>query len=180
MARILVLYGTTEGHTAKVAQVIGETLHALGFDTDVTEAGTFDPSPRHYQGVIVAASVHGGQYQRPVGFWVRRHAADMGALPSAFVSVCLSVRDRNPKTAAESGAIAQRFLESVKWRPGTTKIVAGALPYTRYNILMRWIMKRIVAKAGGDTDTSRDYVYTDWDDLRAFAREFGRRVTAAA
>ena len=45
---------------------------------------------------------------------------------------------------------------------------------------MRWIIKRIVAKAGGDTDTSRDYVYTDWDDLKAFAMAFGRRVTTAA
>ena len=27
------------------------------------------------------------------------------------------------------------------------------------------MMKRIVAKAGGDTDTSKDYVYTDWADL---------------
>jgi len=33
-------------------------------------------------------------------------------------------------------------------------------------------MKRIVRKAGGDIDTSRDYEYTDWDDLRRFAGEF--------
>jgi menaquinone-dependent protoporphyrinogen IX oxidase len=29
-------------------------------------------------------------------------------------------------------------------------------------------MGRIVARAGGDTDTSRDYEYTDWAALRAF------------
>jgi len=37
-------------------------------------------------------------------------------------------------------------------------------------------MKRVVAKVAGDTDTTRDYEYTDWDDLRAFAREFAGRV----
>jgi menaquinone-dependent protoporphyrinogen oxidase len=52
--------------------------------------------------------------------------------------------------------------------------VAGALPYTRYNWLKRWVMKRIVAKAGGDTDTTRDYEYTNWEELRAFSEEFGR------
>jgi len=41
-------------------------------------------------------------------------------------------------------------------------------------------MKRIVAKAGGDTDTSRDYMYTDWNDLRAFADDFRRRLKAVA
>jgi menaquinone-dependent protoporphyrinogen oxidase len=33
-------------------------------------------------------------------------------------------------------------------------------------------MRRIVRKAGGDTDTSRDFEYTDWDDLRTFVNEF--------
>jgi menaquinone-dependent protoporphyrinogen oxidase len=50
--------------------------------------------------------------------------------------------------------------------------VAGALLYRKYGFLKRWIMKRIVARAGGDTDTSRDYEYTDWNDMRAFAKEF--------
>ena len=40
-------------------------------------------------------------------------------------------------------------------------------------------MKRIVAKAGGGTDTTRDYEYTDWNDLRAFALEFLQAVPAA-
>jgi menaquinone-dependent protoporphyrinogen oxidase len=56
------------------------------------------------------------------------------------------------------------------------KIAAGALLYTHYNFFIRWMMKRIVATAGGDTDTSRDYEYTDWNDVRAFARDFGASV----
>ena len=59
------------------------------------------------------------------------------------------------------------------------KIVAGALLYTHYNFFVRWLMKRIVANAGGDTDTSKDYEYTDWSDVRAFAADFGRRAVAA-
>jgi menaquinone-dependent protoporphyrinogen oxidase len=54
-------------------------------------------------------------------------------------------------------------------------MVAGALLYTQYGWLTRWFMKRIVTKAGGDTDTTRDYEYTDWNDLRTFAREFARK-----
>ena len=34
------------------------------------------------------------------------------------------------------------------------------------------MMQRIVAKAGGDTDTTRDFEYTDWNDLRSFAEDF--------
>jgi DNA gyrase/topoisomerase IV subunit A len=35
------------------------------------------------------------------------------------------------------------------------------------------------SKAHGDTDTSRDYEYTDWADLEQFARDFLRRADAA-
>jgi menaquinone-dependent protoporphyrinogen oxidase len=41
------------------------------------------------------------------------------------------------------------------------------------------MMRRIVAKAGGDTDTSRDYEYTDWADVRTFAEEFARVALGA-
>ncbi len=33
-------------------------------------------------------------------------------------------------------------------------------------------MRRIALKANADTDTTRDFEFTDWDDLKAFAREF--------
>lgn len=56
------------------------------------------------------------------------------------------------------------------------KLVAGALLYTRYNWIERWVMRRIVRKAGGDTDTSRDYEYTNWAELRAFVEQFARHV----
>jgi menaquinone-dependent protoporphyrinogen oxidase len=65
-----------------------------------------------------------------------------------------------------------RFLARYGWRPAITKLVAGALLYTRYGWLKRRMMKRIVAKAGGDTDTTRDFEYTDWNDLRDFAEDF--------
>ena len=42
------------------------------------------------------------------------------------------------------------------------------------------IMKHIVAKAGGNTDTCRDYEYTDWNDLRQFAADFGLRLSGGA
>lgn len=181
MPRILVLYGTSEGQTEKIATTIGNTLIGAGCDADVIKAGTIDPSMALYDGVIVAASIHGGRFQQKVIDSVRDHAAEISAKPNAFVDVCLAVLQKgDQKVAADLAAIESRFSQETGWTPKMVKRVAGALLYTKYNFLMRWIMKRIVAKAGGDTDTSRDYVYTDWDDVKAFAAEFGRRFTAAA
>lgn len=176
MSGILVLYGTSEGHTARVAAAIADELRANGTRVDVFDAGESSPDPTHYAGVIVAASVHVGRYQRAVKQWLRRHAPTLHDTPGAFVSVCLGVLQHDPKVQDEVAAIATRFLAQTGWRPTFTTSVAGALPYTRYGWFKRWLMKRIVAKAGGDTDTSRDYEYTDWASLRTFARHFGEVV----
>jgi menaquinone-dependent protoporphyrinogen oxidase len=80
--------------------------------------------------------------------------------------------EKGTKPRQEILQIMRRFLDRCGWQPTITKMVAGALPYTRYSWIKRMMMRRIVAKAGGDTDTSRDYEYTDWNDLRAFSCDF--------
>jgi menaquinone-dependent protoporphyrinogen oxidase len=177
----LILYGTTDGHTEAIAHAIAQPLTTHGIDTDVIEAGTLDPLPSRYDGIIIAASIHAGRYQQAVERWVREHQKDFGSRPAVFVSVCLAVlQQSDPKVRADLDAIVARFAATTGWQPPVVKHVAGALLYTRYSIFKRWLMKRIVAKAGGATDVSRDYDYTDWDDLRAFAEDFRGRITAAA
>jgi len=179
MSRVLILYGTSDGHTSKIAAALRDALRDEGLDAFVTNAkhGASTVVPEEYDGVIVAASLHGGHFQKPVVRWARTHAARLNRMPTAFLSVCLAILEQRPETRRELDAIIERFQRATGWRPVLIKPVAGALLYRRYNWLKRWIMRRIVAKAGGDTDTTRDYEYTDWDDLRAFARAFGRRLT---
>jgi menaquinone-dependent protoporphyrinogen oxidase len=178
---ILVLYGSTDGHTAKVAAAIASTLRMEGAQVHLVNAARPGPDPRaeHYAGVIVAASVHAGGYQKAVRRWVAAHARELRAIPTGFASVCLGVLEKNPATDRELAEIKQRFLTATGWQPTMTRIVAGALPYTRYNWLKRWIMRRIAAKHHAGVDTSRDYEYTDWNDVKAFAREFLQHALAA-
>lgn len=178
MPKILVVYGTTDGHTAKISAVMAETLRALGMTVDVHDASQADCGAGPYDGVIVAAPVRGGRYKAAVVRWVRANLGASSTKPSAFVSVCLGVLQHDAAVDRELKAIVDRFLSATGWQPAATKIVAGALLYTTYNWLVRFFMRRIAAKAGGDTDTTRDYEYTDWNDVRAFATQFGQMVQA--
>jgi menaquinone-dependent protoporphyrinogen oxidase len=174
MTHILIVYGTTDGHTRKIAQVLAEDLRAKRCSVDIMDAAQilWRVSPEAYDGVIVAASVHIGDYQRAVARWVRLYAPVLKGMPTAFLSVCLAVLERRIEARQEILRIMKRFLARCGWRPTISKMVAGALPYTRYGWLKRQMMKRTVAKAGGDTDTTRDFEYTDWIDLRHFAEDF--------
>jgi menaquinone-dependent protoporphyrinogen oxidase len=176
--RILVLYGTTDGHTEKVAVALSNTLRAEGAIVDLIHAhsGGPNPQPVDYAGVIVAASIHTGGYQRAVRRWARANAAALRGRPNAFISVCLGVLEKTPASDAELTSIMEDFFETTGWLPSIRKVVAGALPYTRYGWLKRLVMRRIVRDAYGQTDPSRDYEYTDWNDVRDFARMFCRVV----
>ena len=176
MPRILVLFGTTEGHTARIAESIRDALRARGDQVDVVEAGTAGPHPADYAGIIVAASVHAGRYQRHIRSWVRANVSVLEHKPTAFISASLGVLQQDADVQREVQAIVNRFLLSTGWRPTITKHVAGALMYRKYGWFKRWFMKRLVAKAGGNTDTSRNWDYTDWNDLRLFAEQFATLV----
>lgn len=180
MPRVLVFYGTGYGQTRKIALALGDVLKAATLDVEIVDAGVrLNPDPAPYSSVIVAAPVHAGGYPKPVRRWVKAHADALRSRPTAFVSVCLGVLEQNPKTDAELARIRQRFFTETGWEPTAVKVVAGALMYRQYNVILRWFMRRIVARAHGDTDTSRNYEYTDWKDLEAFGREFANRFVSS-
>jgi len=63
----------------------------------------------------------------------------------------------------------------------TTAVAIGLTPASSPLPEARVTLRRTIsdATAGGDTDTSRDYEYTDWKDLREFTDRFARLVAAA-
>jgi len=44
--------------------------------------------------------------------------------------------------------------------------------YSKYNFVIRFVMKRIAKKAEAPVDTTRDYEFTDWTKLDLLVDEF--------
>lgn len=181
MARYLIVYGTTEGQTAKIAGAIRSELEKMGHRAEAFDAGELDPSLRleDYDSVIVGASVHASGFQARVVRWVKANAERVSGLPSAFFSVCLGVLQESDRHAlAKEHAVVERFFERTGWKPGTWTIFPGALSYSQYNWLIKRVMRRIARQAGGSTDMSRDHEYTDWNEVRKFAGQIGATLAA--
>jgi menaquinone-dependent protoporphyrinogen oxidase len=167
MARVLILYATTEGHTARVAERIATRLRDKGHRVESQRADASGTSLdlERYETVIVGAPVHYGRHPGHLRSLLREHRAALAARPGAFFSVSLSARSK-PSAARH---YVQNFLRQAKWRPQQTATFAGALPYSKYGAFKRLLVIAFVGVAGGDTDTSRDYEYTDWDAVDRFA-----------
>lgn len=183
MNPILVLYATREGQTGRIASYIGSCLQKQGLCPEIVDAKQApDVFPLdRYHAAIVCASVHGGKHEREIVKFVKRHRTGLEHIPAAFLSVSLSEAGvENPASseaardaaAADVQTMIERFIRETGWHPLTTKGVAGALLYSRYNFLLRFIMKGIAKRAGGSTDTSKDTEYTDWKGLDRFVEDF--------
>jgi menaquinone-dependent protoporphyrinogen oxidase len=173
MANVLIVYGTTEGQTAKIAQHIADAGRRLGHQVTVRHAPDIAGTDvGGWDAVIVGGSVHEGRYQRAVSDFIEQHKDALASRPKAFFSVSLAAASHDPEERAEARRIALDFVARTRWEPQRTESFAGALKYTQYSWLKRKLMKHIAGKEGGDVDTSRDFEYTDWDAVTRFAEGF--------
>ena len=174
MARILILYGTTEGQTAKIAQFMADVGGKLGEQVDVANIADLPETLEllRYDAVLLGGSLHEHHYQRALGAFVARHRAWLAAHRTGFFSVSLGAASRDPAEHVEVRKLMGEFTKGLGWSPGLTASFAGALKYTQYSWLKRMLMKHIAKKEGGSTDTSVDHEYTNWDDVREFAQRF--------
>ncbi len=171
---ILILYGTTEGQTQKIANHISAYLRYKNFN--VTEQSgerlPLDFDPRKFDAVIVGGSVHMGRYQGYITKFVTAHRDWLNSLPSALFTVCMAANSQRASEREEALAYGERLLKKAGWQPRLTETFAGAVKYTQYNPVTRFIMKMISKHEGGSTDTSQDHEYTDWDAVTHFAERF--------
>lgn len=178
LKRVAVFFATREGHTQRIAERIAADLLVLGFDVDVLPVRQRLPfSLNKYAAAVLAASVHGGSHEKEMVKFVKENRLELEGMITAFLSVTLSEAgvEMKDKTSMEHAQFVLdvdrmlgKFFDDTKWLPNLSKPVAGALLYSRYNFLVRLVMRKIAKKAGAATDTSRDYDYTDWAGLDKF------------
>jgi len=173
MPRTLILYATIEGQTARIAERIGTVLKNKGHVVDMlaANAGPDIPDPASYDSVILCASIHYGKHPAYLRKLVRHHGVTLAGRPCGFVSVSLSAGGPGAKPEAAQRYM-KKFLRQTGWSPQHAVTIAGALPYSKYGPIKRQVMRGFVGFAGGDTDASRDYEYTDWSAVEAFAERF--------
>jgi len=180
MSRILILYATTEGHTAKIAQAIAQRLQGAGNTVELHRADNVPAGldPAAHDSVIIGASIHYGHHPKYLRVLVRRYRATLASRPGAFFSVSLSGGGPGAKPEAARRYL-ETFLRQTGWRPQQTASFAGALQYSRYGFFKKLMMRLIVGMAGGDTDPTRDYEYTDWYAVERFAEDFAKSLKQA-
>jgi menaquinone-dependent protoporphyrinogen oxidase len=179
--RVLMVYGTTEGHTRSLCHFAARALSEAGFPTAVEPAGSGRsvPVPAPYDAVILAASIHVGRYQPPLVAFAREQHEVLNAKPAAFISVSLSAAGVTPPDWESCDDCIARFEHETLWTPKAVHKAAGAIRYSQYDFFKRLALQFIAAERGAPMVTTRDYDMTDYDALRRFVTGFVGEAQAA-
>jgi menaquinone-dependent protoporphyrinogen oxidase len=172
MKSVLVIYMSRQGHTARVARRLCESIVEAGGEAtmmDVREAAHEGLDWDRYDVVALGAPVLYGTYDKSVLAFVAAHKADLDRKPNSFFNV--SVVARTPEKATPAGnRYMQKFLEISPWKPRDLKVIAGKVDYPSWPWHERVMIQMIMKMTHGPTDPSTVIDYTDWDDVRAYGR----------
>jgi len=173
--KCLIVYHSKYGQTKKICARLADTLAKNSIPVDQLESTRIDQihSLTQYDAVILGAPIYVTRHAEVLADFVRNHATELGGQSektTAFFSVSLSAAGTDEQQN-DARKCMDKFLDQCRWTPSLKTIFAGGLPYRSYGLLTRWLMKRIARKAGGDTDTSQNHVYTDWSKVERFANQ---------
>jgi menaquinone-dependent protoporphyrinogen oxidase len=167
---VLIVYGTTEGQTRKIAEGTALRVRERGHGTELLDSAVLvlDFNIDKYDAFIIAASVHQEYHQETITNFVMAHLKLLENKPSAFISVSLSA----VLEETEAQKYLDRFVPMTGWRPRMTLLLGGALRFTEYDYFQEQIVKFIVMKRGNASTNKQDREFTDWNALAGFIDKF--------
>jgi menaquinone-dependent protoporphyrinogen oxidase len=169
MARILVVYSTTDGHTLRICERLRAILEPRGHQVSLAPvAGAADGELEQFDTLVVGASIRYGKHRPAVLEFIERNSALLNRKASAFFSV--SVVARKPgKNQPHTNPYVRKFLGRIAWRPREVGVFAGKIDYPKYGPLDRMIIRFIMWLTGGPTAPDAVVEFTDWREVEAFA-----------
>lgn len=177
--RILIAYTTTDGMTARIAARMAERAkdpHHAVVVADLSDAARrIDPSD--FDAALVGGSVIAGHFRPELAAFIDSHRGALNSRPASFFSVGLSIASPDAKVQLEGLRLAESFPAAHGWTPDAIGTFAGALRFSRYGLLRRWMswfMSRSLP--GGAAEPNGDRVFTDWAAVDHFTAQFMERA----
>ena len=166
----LIIYSSTDGHTKKICETIKENLpsgnkfklisldEALYFNLEKCEK------------IIIGASIRYGRHNKKVLDFIIKNKNILDLKKTAFFSVNVVAR-KEEKSTPETNPYVLNFLKKTNWKPNKLSVFAGKVDYPNYNFFNKIVIRFIMMITKGPTDINNSYEFTNWENVRKFAKE---------
>ena len=161
--RILLVYGTTEGQTRKIAQFCVDHLAKAEHQAQLLDSRQrmSDVEISAFDCVILAGSVHRREHQESLRNFVIALREQLQQVPCLMISVSLSIAFENGEEEAKK--YVDDFEADTGFTANARSLVAGALKFDQYDYYMSQIVEFVVLQ---DRSTfTEDHEFTDWETL---------------
>lgn len=170
--RNIILYSTREGQTSKIANFLADKLGVEECElVDLHQVNNIDLS--QYEKVIIGASIRYGHFNKKLYHFIQKNLQQLEQSKATFYGVNLTAR-KEGKDTPEGSSYIQTFLKKSPWTPSLVGVFAGALYYPRYRWFDRVMIRFIMTMTGGETDTTKEVEYTNWEKVTQFAEKIGK------
>ncbi len=174
MAKVLILYSTTDGHTVEICRRMTSAIEQGGDTVELVDLKD-GPSLDNYtfEKVVIGASIRYGKHQKSVYEFIRNNRQALERVPNALFSVNVVAR-KPEKNTPETNPYLQKFLKQIDWVPQNLGVFAGKIVYPALGPVDRTMIRFIMWMTKGPTDPTGTYEFTDWNKVD----DFGRRIAA--
>jgi menaquinone-dependent protoporphyrinogen oxidase len=175
--KLLLIYGTTEGHTRTITESMATTATEMGVEADMFDSADFTEPLRHWRwdAAIVGGSVHQGHHQTSLRNFALANFTRLNSLPSAFFSVSLSAAVKDDSHQQEACLCATTFVQEVGWKPLEIACFAGAIKNDEYDYFKRMVLSLLARQLEPGIVSAHDVVYTNWIQVETFTKNFLER-----
>ncbi|EGA70952.1 protoporphyrinogen oxidase [Vibrio sinaloensis DSM 21326] len=172
MAKALFLYSSREGQTKKILHYIEEQL--ADFECELLDLHDVEEIDfGQYERVLIGASIRYGHLNKKLYQFIEKNLSQLQQHKVAFFCVNLTARkEEQGKDTPEGSAYIRTFLKKSPWQPKLIGVFAGALYYPRYGLFDKMMIKLIMTMTGGETDTTKEVEYTNWEKVALFSKKF--------
>ena len=169
MTKYLFLYSTTDGHTKRICEYIGNILKQQNHEIKIEPISLELKKLSEYDAIILGASIRYGKHQKSVFNFINKHKDLLETKKSAFFSVNVVAR-KSEKNSPNTNPYMKKFLKTSRWRPNKLGVFAGKVDYPSYKFFDKYIIRMIMWITKGPTDISQSYEFTDWKVVENFAK----------
>lgn len=170
MAKIIIIYSTTDGHTRKICQRLQQLIEKQNNQVVIipineeiaTELKSFDK-------IVIGASIRYGKHSPEVYEFIRKNSQIIETKSNAFFSVNLVAR-KAEKNQPETNPYLKKFLQQISWKPKHLAVFAGKIDYPKYRFWDRYMIRLIMWMTKGPTDPKTSFEFTNWSQVEDFGQ----------
>jgi len=181
MKKVLVIYWSHDGRTARIARCICRVIAEAGHSAtmmQVAEAAGEGVDFKQYDLAILGCGLRYGEFSREFRDFVNENKAVLDAMPNSMFNVTAIAR--NPIKATVAGNVyARKFMENNPWKPKEMVCFGGKVDYPRCGPIDRFCIWLIMSITQGPRDTHARHEFTRWDEVEAYARHCVELLEAA-